>query len=866
LTLRSQITAEVISSVLSSRSVLAQTASPPRGASPGWSSMTEVVSAMLPANTATLTETLAQAMDPPPLVESKSNVSKSSSASSLRSFHGGEAPRPERPSSAPPEKKAAHREPPSLFEDKVPDDARGPSTALTTTTTNATTTNATGASTTTQQQQQQQGDHHQQRAPKEKKAGSSSSLASTASTKNAPPTSSSSSAAEEAKTASTTTALTAASSTTAGSTTGSTTLLPGDETNRGSWTFGDTSWAGSSTATSDLLWGTEEEANPYRDEIVRTIFGDVGAIRRDFSCAIERKILLHGRLYVTDRFICFYSNLFGFEKKIKIPYSYITCITKEYTAVFIPNAIAVITARREYIFRSFWDRDECYAVLKQMHDMYRGVVETGPGAHIEEGNAVGGGAAILSSSAAWDRPTAGPSGPSGGPGQGGVDDDEDDDDDDDEESPPALMERKTLAAQKEDALLRRTTAQREAPAFSSGAGAAADDLDFVSARDQAAAAERAAAVKAAAASKKRPPPGGGSKSSVTTEVVSRAAASAPSSTIARDHRRPQQQQQHEAAARSATMAAAESAGSIISLGNITALGALAHELQSTTLPMTIDKFFEHFLADDAGYSLAKFHEFQRDEEVSVTPWTEVPANKPTADGSEHTRVLRFRRRLKSPIGPASTRTTKMQRCRTFSRRGIVVNTVMTMEDIPYRDCFTVEDRWVAEPTADKRKTRVRFEFQVVWTKATIWKRRIEASSKADLEGFYDAYVRGAHAYVDDLDAREKKLAAKKRQLQQEKQRGGGRRRPGGPDDHLLGDDSTRRGPVVLQSKLDAARDLFHSVFVVHRISWLFALFILLFITLLKQHYALEENFKVQQQLLSELAALRADLACARGNS
>ncbi|KAJ1453133.1 hypothetical protein M885DRAFT_422105, partial [Pelagophyceae sp. CCMP2097] len=77
---------------------------------------------------------------------------------------------------------------------------------------------------------------------------------------------------------------------------------------------------------------------------------------RDWSCAIERKILLHGRLYVTDRFICFYSNLFGFEKKIKIPYSHVLCVTKEYTVGVIPNAIAVITARKEYVFRSFWDR------------------------------------------------------------------------------------------------------------------------------------------------------------------------------------------------------------------------------------------------------------------------------------------------------------------------------------------------------------------------------------------------------------------------------------------------------------------------------------------------------------------------------
>lgn len=108
-------------------------------------------------------------------------------------------------------------------------------------------------------------------------------------------------------------------------------------------------------------------------------------VMTDFSCAVESKILLHGRMYVTQKFICFYSNLFGLEKKvqhtrpvhargfvgqecwrltatgpgatqIRIPYSHVTCITKENTALVIPNAIAIITHKKEYIFRSFWDR------------------------------------------------------------------------------------------------------------------------------------------------------------------------------------------------------------------------------------------------------------------------------------------------------------------------------------------------------------------------------------------------------------------------------------------------------------------------------------------------------------------------------
>lgn len=47
-------------------------------------------------------------------------------------------------------------------------------------------------------------------------------------------------------------------------------------------------------------------------------------IPTDFSCAVESRILLHGRMYVTHTFVCFYSNLFGFEKTIKIPFWWVT--------------------------------------------------------------------------------------------------------------------------------------------------------------------------------------------------------------------------------------------------------------------------------------------------------------------------------------------------------------------------------------------------------------------------------------------------------------------------------------------------------------------------------------------------------------
>ena len=371
----------------------------------------------------------------------------------------------------------------------------------------------------------------------------------------------------------------------------------------------------------------EDRQDPaaWRDEIVRTIFGDVGAIRRDFSCAIERKILLHGRLYVTERFICFYSNLFGFEKKIKIPYSHVTCVTKENTAVFIPNAIAVITARKEYVFRSFWDRDDCFNLLRAYHEMYRTVLEPAS-SHVEE-------------------------------------------EETQQESPKEKFEAPVEAPSvpKQD-LLKRIE------------GIAGPPVERPSTPDVADTPEHAR---------------------TTAKAFSREVDSTK----------------------------------------------LAETLHTCVLPVSVDEFFAHFLADGCGFPLTKFHEGQGDLEVACTPWA-------SSDG-EHDRELRFRRLLNNPMGPKSARTTKIQRCRAFGRHGLVLHGVLSMEDIPYRDCFAIHDRWVVTPRDDG--VSIEFEFEVKWSKSTIFKRKIESSSRSDLQAYYDAYAAAARAHLAAAPSSERSL-------------------------------------------------------------------------------------------------------------
>jgi len=57
--------------------------------------------------------------------------------------------------------------------------------------------------------------------------------------------------------------------------------------------------------------------------------------------------------------------------QIKIPFSHVLKITKGTTALLIPNSINIVTSRKEYCFRSFWDRDECYYQMAAAYRTYR---------------------------------------------------------------------------------------------------------------------------------------------------------------------------------------------------------------------------------------------------------------------------------------------------------------------------------------------------------------------------------------------------------------------------------------------------------------------------------------------------------------
>ncbi|CAL1528017.1 unnamed protein product [Lymnaea stagnalis] len=82
-----------------------------------------------------------------------------------------------------------------------------------------------------------------------------------------------------------------------------------------------------------------------------------------FSCAFKGDILLHGQMYVSHKWVCFYSKIKAKGRCIEIPFDKIISITREKLALIIPNAIGIQIADHKYVFGSFISRDSTYKKL-----------------------------------------------------------------------------------------------------------------------------------------------------------------------------------------------------------------------------------------------------------------------------------------------------------------------------------------------------------------------------------------------------------------------------------------------------------------------------------------------------------------------
>ncbi|GKV12733.1 hypothetical protein SLEP1_g23850 [Rubroshorea leprosula] len=96
---------------------------------------------------------------------------------------------------------------------------------------------------------------------------------------------------------------------------------------------------------------------------------------RDFNCAFQESILLQGHMYLFVHYICFYSNIFGFETKKIIAFNEITSVKRAKMAGIFHNAIEIFAGGRKYFFASFLSRDEAFKLINDGWEQHGNVAK-----------------------------------------------------------------------------------------------------------------------------------------------------------------------------------------------------------------------------------------------------------------------------------------------------------------------------------------------------------------------------------------------------------------------------------------------------------------------------------------------------------
>lgn len=88
-----------------------------------------------------------------------------------------------------------------------------------------------------------------------------------------------------------------------------------------------------------------------------------------FSCALQKDILIQGKLYLNYDKLRFKSKIFGIKTEIEVEINDIVQLEKKTTAILFPNGIVVKTLDKTYTFASFLNRDSVFEkIMKRWSD------------------------------------------------------------------------------------------------------------------------------------------------------------------------------------------------------------------------------------------------------------------------------------------------------------------------------------------------------------------------------------------------------------------------------------------------------------------------------------------------------------------
>ena len=430
-----------------------------------------------------------------------------------------------------------------------------------------------------------------------------------------------------------------------------------------------------------------------RTDELRRLFGldPTEQLMDDFMCALRKKVLLQGRLFVFERHFCFYSSLFGYHKAKVIPLEAVADISKKKNVGF-PNSIQVMWnsgsggVKKEF-YTSFLSREDAYRLMlglwARCSDLgkERAAAELGPTTDTD--GEIGTAMTARGISKRWSKWSKGNNGALSSSMPGGASGND------------HMSDRISVVSAEDDPS--RTLA--DGSIADEGPGDAFNWL------------ERPLSA---------PPPDSQnvlSDNEDTVDLVHRASFIPGSKSVREFEDGPTGD---DASIVAEFKTAVESAP---------APPENMQKVLSCTLPTTPLGFYRAFLCPSSDFFVA-FHESQGHHTIQISPWQRHYKVGPVRD-------LRFVTPLKGwRIGPPQALCHQTQRFKVYSGQHLVFETSQVMSDIPYGDHFRVDQRWDVTPGPDPGICTLQVHIVVPFTKNTLWKRVIEKSvTDSTLEAF-----------------------------------------------------------------------------------------------------------------------------------
>ena len=449
----------------------------------------------------------------------------------------------------------------------------------------------------------------------------------------------------------------------------------------------------------------------------------------EYLCALYKKILLQGRMYVFQNHVCFYSNVFGYTKVKTIALKDVTIVNRAYTAQVVFNAIEIVHKGKCEFFTSFIFPDRTYKTITRAWracSRYAKIFadqKTLSGAHDAESATNGneerraearsspevramlgeGGAAPPRTALAAGPEKDGPSGPSASPtGDAALRFRDEDVEETTEREARSSVARRNANTTRAGGLSERRAGSAFKAATVAGGGHG---------RRASAPALRLASSSVSA----RAPAGGEPEALDEPSVPETSPLSADESDEDEDQESFRVSPGRFASARASEAADAFPERDVASLPPLPRRPADAATLvESRVVECSVARFFALAWSDAAGETFTRTcAEERRHTDLRVTPWR---AHR----GYGHARDLTFVAPTNASIGPRETHCHQTQSYRAYrassSRRrlntddegvdsvdidsdandasvALVVDTSQVQKDIPYGDYFRVESRW-----------------------------------------------------------------------------------------------------------------------------------------------------------------------------